>query len=63
MDDDLVGQDGLGAGLQLHQVVFAHVDSVFQLLALEGKREQIVKVLANPVGRFNAQLNDVMSSN
>lgn len=46
MDDNLLRRDGLGAGLLLHQVVFAHKHPVGELGA--GKKEQQSGSTTNP---------------
>lgn len=47
MDDDLLGQDGLGTSFFLDQVVFAHKHSVGELGA--GGREQTVEPHAKTI--------------
>ncbi len=62
VNDDLLGDDGLGAVLLLDQVVLAHIDSVGEVVT-GGRREQIVEADVKPGRRFAVHLNNLMDWN
>lgn len=63
MDNNLLRHDGLGVGLILQQVVFAHKHPVGQVGA-GGERADVGGPTTNkPDGRFSAQWDALMNSN